>query len=394
MKPSTSTLIVSEPAAVQERRRKHQQVFTTTLLFTLPLSSVILWGSLSRNLPVWLPLYLPMLVLIIAGISERRRGNSSRYELLLVGLLCANGLAINVMRLLNQAGEGLFAEQSLLLIVAGIFLFQRPQWVLLTAAPYAAVHLSISVLLIAQHPSPEKWITLLTLMTSLAMFSMLYLYRQWWEEVHRSQRIYQTLAYTDELTTLPNRRALQHAWNQLDPYVPVAVMMVDIDHFKRVNDLYGHAEGDRLLWLVGHVIRAQLQTALGLPGHDNARVGRWGGEEFLVILPGTTPALAYMMAEAIRESVEQADAAVPLTVSLGVALRSPPETLADTAARADVALYQAKQAGRNQVVLEDKPGRDGPQNPSPHQTTELLFERASELEEDAQPSSGGTSFSP
>ena len=393
VKPSTSTLIASEPAAIQERRRKHQQVFTATLFFALPLGIVILWGALSQHLPIWLPLYLPLLVLMVSGVWERRRANSSRYELLLTGLLCANGLAINAMRLMGQAGEGLFAEQSLLLVIAGIFLFQRPQWVLLTAAPYAAIHLSISVLLIAKNPSPEQWISLLTLMTSLAMFAMLYLYRQWWEEVHRSQRIYQTLAYTDELTTLPNRRALQHAWNQLGADESVAVMMVDIDHFKRVNDHYGHAEGDRLLWLVGHVIRVQLQAALRMSGHEVARAGRWGGEEFLVILPGTTPALAYMMAEAIRESVEQADAAVPLTVSLGVALKQPQETLADTAARADTALYQAKQGGRNQVVLvEDEPGEDSPPDPDPLHTAELLFERVSEPEAGPRSADGGTAF--
>ncbi|WP_420595223.1 GGDEF domain-containing protein [Deinococcus sp.] len=373
-----TTLIKSEPAAIQERRRKHQQIFTASLFFGVPLGLAILWGALMGGLPVWLPLYLPLLALVLIGVWERRRANTSRFEVLLVALLIGNGVAINVLRLRGE-GLGLFADHSLLLIVAGIFLFQRPRWVILTAAPYAAFHLLISVWLTAQNPSPERWITLLTLFTTLALFSMLYLYRQWWEALHRTQRIYQTLAYTDELTTLPNRRALQHTWNGYGPPDQVAVMMVDIDHFKRVNDHYGHAEGDRLLWLVGQLIRSQLVSAPPLQDVPAPTVGRWGGEEFLVLLPGTTATLAIMVAEAIRESVEQADAAVPLTISLGLALRRGEEALADTAARADAALYQAKQAGRNQVVLY----QDAAHDPL-LQTAELLideFDPAALIEE-------------
>jgi len=181
---------------------------------------------------------------------------------------------------------------------------------------------------------------------------MLYRYRQWWEEAHETQRVYQKLAHTDDLTTLPNRRALQDFW-QVQP-VPgpdtAAVMMVDIDHFKQVNDQYGHAEGDRLLWLVGQIIQRQLTSSSRPP----PSVGRWGGEEFLVLVPVTTPQAASELAEVIRASVEQAKVGVPLTVSVGAAFRKGDEELASTAARADVALYRAKLAGRNRVMLYDE----------------------------------------
>lgn len=346
------TITQAEPASIQERRRKHQQIFSATVLLTLPLGLVILWGTLLGLLPVWWPLYLPLLGLILAGVWERRRALTSRYEVWLVAGLCANGVAVNICRWLGQDGLGLFGEQSLLLIIAGIFLFQQPRWVPATALPYAALHLSVSVVLAARNPSPERWTTLLMLITTLLMFSLLYRYRQWWEEAHESQRVYQKLAHTDDLTTLPNRRALQDFWQAQAVPAPdtAAVMMVDIDHFKQVNDQYGHAEGDRLLWLVGQIIQRQLSGS----GHPPQPVGRWGGEEFLVLLPATTPEVASRVAEVIRASVEQAKVGVSLTVSVGVAFRRGGEELASTATRADVALYRAKLAGRNRVVLYDE----------------------------------------
>ncbi|GAA4009278.1 hypothetical protein GCM10022631_22080 [Deinococcus rubellus] len=344
------TITQAEPASIQERRRKHQQIFKATLLITIPLGLVILWGTLLGLVPVWWPLYLPLLGLILVGVWERRRMHASRYEAWLVAALCVNGVVVNIYRWVGQDGLGLFGEQSLLLILAGIFLFQRPRWVLATALPYAALHFSVSVVLVARQPSPERWITLLMLATTGMMFSLLYLYRQWWEEAHESQRVYRKLAHTDDLTTLPNRRALQDFWQAQavpDPDT-AAVMMVDIDHFKQVNDQYGHAEGDRLLWLVGQMIQRQLTGPVPQP------VGRWGGEEFLVLLPVTTPQAASRLAEVIRVSVEQAQVGVALTVSVGVAFRKGDEELASAAARADVALYRAKLAGRNRVMLYDE----------------------------------------
>ena len=300
----------------------------------MPLGLAVLWGALSGALPVWWPLYLPLLGLILAGVWERRRSQSSRYELALVALVCANGAAINVLRLLSKAGLGVFADQSLLLVAAGILLFQRPRWVWPTLLPYAALHLGVGAVIAQREHSPERWMTLLVLITTLAMYSMLFLYRSWWEQAHESQRVYQKLAYTDDLTTLPNRRALQERWvtypNTLLEQIgdSTAVMMVDIDHFKRVNDQYGHAEGDRLLWLVGQLIYGQLGISLR-PKTPQPAVGRWGGEEFLVMVPLTSPTLAYLLAESIRESIEHADAAVPLTVSIGLAFREGGETLAE-----------------------------------------------------------------
>jgi diguanylate cyclase (GGDEF)-like protein len=136
---------------------------------------------------------------------------------------------------------------------------------------------------------------------------------------------------------------------------PTALVVCDIDHFKYVNDERGHDVGDRTIRAVGERLRSLVR------GGD--RVGRWGGEEFLLILPETSSADAAALAERMRLAVEVAtgftDNAARVTISLGVAAASAradePTTLAfDRALKmADRALYQAKATGRNRIVTSD-----------------------------------------
>jgi diguanylate cyclase (GGDEF)-like protein len=165
------------------------------------------------------------------------------------------------------------------------------------------------------------------------------------------------LSRTDALTGVANRRwmteLLGRAWNglQVEP-ASIAMLMCDIDDFKRLNDLRGHAEGDRCLIVVANLIA-------GLTGNIN-HVARYGGEEFLVLLPGATATTALEVAEQIREGVAAANLANPdsraaphVTMSIGVAVQpaganGTPEQLH---MQADVALYVAKRSGRNRVEL-------------------------------------------
>lgn len=126
----------------------------------------------------------------------------------------------------------------------------------------------------------------------------------------------------------------------------VAVAMVDIDFFKRFNDDHGHAVGDQVLAAVGHALNAHLRTG--------DLVCRYGGEEFLVILPDTPPAGARQVAERLRSAVA-AIAGLPsqVTVSIGLAGCHQDETHEKLVGRADVALYAAKEAGRNRVLLAE-----------------------------------------
>lgn len=163
-------------------------------------------------------------------------------------------------------------------------------------------------------------------------------------------------AHHDSLTGLLNRRGLHHAMTllhtrPLEPDLRRAVLLMDIDRFKGINDLYGHDAGDDVLVLMGQVLRAS-----ALPGTVAAR---WGGEEFCVITECATRAQALAIAEAIR--VRFQTAAMNLsrlpqgaTVSIGVALLDPVERrpLAAMIAAADVALYRAKSSGRNCVAID------------------------------------------
>lgn len=163
----------------------------------------------------------------------------------------------------------------------------------------------------------------------------------------------------DALTGLLNRRAAQEALeDELQRSrrlgEPFSVLMIDADHFKSINDLHGHAVGDRALQHLGTLLSAQMR--------DIDRVGRWGGEEFIVLLPGTPLAQAQEVAERLRERTQSLpprwqERAVPLTVSLGVSQwAGPSDELSALMARADAAMYRAKANGRNRVEVEPPPG--------------------------------------
>ena len=126
----------------------------------------------------------------------------------------------------------------------------------------------------------------------------------------------------------------------------VAVCVADIDHFKRINDGYGHAAGDRVL--------AEVARALIAGVRSEDLVARLGGEEFLIVLPTTPPAGAAMVAERLRAAVAAlAGLPEPITISLGVACCHRDESAGELVARADVALYRAKEQGRDRVVSAD-----------------------------------------
>lgn len=156
------------------------------------------------------------------------------------------------------------------------------------------------------------------------------------------------VAYTDLLTGLPNRRGLaEHlavgtALAQREVQ-SLSVMLIDVDHFKQVNDSHGHAVGDTVLFDLAGVLAPLLRAS--------DRIGRWGGEEFLVVVPATGLRTATDLAERLRAAVEAH--AFPkdlrLTISVGVAECGMNDTVERLLVRADTALYAAKQGGRNRV---------------------------------------------
>ncbi len=175
-------------------------------------------------------------------------------------------------------------------------------------------------------------------------------------------------ALEDHLTGLSNRRAMQHALTaELRRHErtrePVALIMLDVDHFKRVNDRFGHPAGDAVLCTVAQQVRSACR------GMDVA--ARVGGEEFAVLAPGLHAQDATRVAERIRRALEDAstmfgDATIKVTLSAGVATTDelqPPVDVQALWAASDVQLYRAKQGGRNLVKTA---GKDSfPQHPTP-----------------------------
>lgn len=175
-------------------------------------------------------------------------------------------------------------------------------------------------------------------------------------ELEASEARLQVLATTDFLTGLDNRRSFMEKMNnemarlQRNAEASVAILLMDLDHFKRVNDTYGHVAGDAVLRHVSAVIRGCLRRV------DLA--GRFGGEEFILLLPDTSLDGALSFAERIRRAIEQSDIKwddqiLRITVSVGLTLLHAADATPEVAIkRADTALYRAKDNGRNRVEQE------------------------------------------
>ncbi|MCO4786667.1 MAG: diguanylate cyclase [Marinomonas atlantica] len=176
------------------------------------------------------------------------------------------------------------------------------------------------------------------------------------EEQKKREEELKNLATTDELTGTYNRRAIleiAHTDYQkcLDEGQPFSVLLIDIDHFKQVNDQYGHEVGDRVIRAVVNVCREVLKAK------NIGHIGRIGGEEFVILLPMIDDMDAHSVAEQLRERVENEpiqcvdNALHCVTISVGLASLERSEKFDELLNRADIAMYQAKKAGRNRVAI-------------------------------------------
>jgi len=174
-------------------------------------------------------------------------------------------------------------------------------------------------------------------------------------------RVIEELGFVDMLTNIPNRRQfdrfLTREWNRsIREKTPVALLMIDVDHFKIYNDTHGHQQGDVALQTVADAIVFSLKRSIDI-------AARWGGEEFAVLLPNTKLDGAVKVAEQVRKNVEKAS--IPssegekdhkVTISIGVTSLVPSSEnyIAKLIMLADKALYKAKDSGRNKVCSSDQ----------------------------------------
>jgi diguanylate cyclase (GGDEF)-like protein len=169
----------------------------------------------------------------------------------------------------------------------------------------------------------------------------------------RYQQRLEVMATTDILTGLPNRRAFDIVIEVMSndnarSGGTIAILVLDIDHFKAINDQYGHIGGDYVLTEVASIIKSSLRAA--------DFICRWGGEEFLVVVRDCDQHNIIALAEKVRKSVEHhittyQNQTIALTVSIGAAIGKPSESLENLVVRADKAMYQAKKQGRNRSIL-------------------------------------------
>ncbi len=200
--------------------------------------------------------------------------------------------------------------------------------------------------------------SLTLLMLIILMLEALFLYRPLFARLARAHEALLLAGRTDPLTGCLNRRAFTsesaHAIARVREQTGVlAVLMLDIDRFKSINDRYGHPAGDRVINAVVSIILNSIR--------DTDILCRMGGEEFAVMLPGQELARAMQAAERVRVAIastpiplnEAADTYLSITLSIGIAMLEPSDaTIFDLLGRADLALYRAKSAGRNRVESE------------------------------------------
>lgn len=180
-----------------------------------------------------------------------------------------------------------------------------------------------------------------------------YTTRQSWR-IHRLMKQLDAAAHLDELTGLANRRAfMRDAGACLDGHERsnglLGIALIDIDHFKRINDQHGHEAGDAALAHIAQTMEASLP--------EGVLLARLGGEEFALLAPAGTLAELRDICETLRQDVatqllRQSGSVITATVSLGLAVIRPGDTVSSGLSRADSALYKAKAAGRNCLQLE------------------------------------------
>jgi diguanylate cyclase (GGDEF)-like protein len=324
-----------------------------------------IWMGLAAHVVfgvIFLAFGVPVLALVNVGsvaiyavilklLQQRRQGLAS----VLVWLEILGHAALASRFVGFESGFQYYAAVIMLLIFLGtprrVSLQLLQAGILITIVIVADIVLHDVPPLVTLSHAKLDWLRRFNVVSFLSALGFLVLFYA--QTVDQIQRHLHAMATTDTLTGLTNRRQLiEVAEYELSRSMrsaePLAAIIVDVDRFKEVNDVHGHVSGDDVLAEIA-------RRLMGSVRHQDT-VSRWGGEEFLVLLPNTTLAAAAAIAERIRlavseKPIETAHALVSLTVTSGVSEWQQGERMETCIARADRALYRGKAAGRNRTEL-------------------------------------------
>lgn len=344
------------------------------ILLTAPLGmSLVAWICWGRaptaSIFIWLALFAGGLAvnLSVLAVIVRQGAQRARHGRWLLGVAAIDGLSWGaVLALLT--GQDAVLNAWMAALICGVCAVNAPGYITQIRAyrgMTGAVWAVLAVLAITQSERPQMQVTVVGLslfvllmniyMSSIAArvvegIRLQLANAELAEQLRTALASSQQEAVTDPLTTLPNRRALDDLLRKqlslaAHRRAGFGVLMLDLDHFKSINDNHGHTVGDEVLRAFATRVRGLLR--------EGDVCSRYGGEEFVVVLPGATLELALDVAERLRASVAEAPLlkapALTVTVSVGAAIHRVGEGAQDLLERADAAVYDAKRAGRNRV---------------------------------------------
>jgi diguanylate cyclase (GGDEF)-like protein len=312
--------------------------FNTSLLSTLCTSSLVLgvpamaWNFYTGNNAIALVLGVMVGAFGVGLYSIRRKGVTTRISLMLG---CALTLVMSALVYLVEGPAVLWLYP---LAVANYVMLSTRQALVLNL-------LALVMVLPSTFSDPGLAIRFLPSMLLVSVFLHIFSL-----QLHKKSQMVHRLITQDKLTSAGNRRALDELMERIQSRPQgqssqIAMLMLDLDHFKAINDAHGHPEGDKVLQDFSHLISTRLRRG--------DHLFRFGGEEFVVVLEGAGLEGAIRVAEDFRQLV--ADARLgpnqDLTVSIGVAALGAGEFIDAWITRADSALYEAKRLGRNRVCM-------------------------------------------
>ena len=360
--PSTRfKLYPDDPKQAVRMRRFYMASATAGLVVFLV--SLCAWLGFIENKVFWIAAALMgTIILVFFALFQSRLNLKFRDPSLTSAQMLSSALTMVYVMHNAGAARGIFLIIIVMIFVFGIFRLSAREFLQISLILLIVYTAQVWPLVADQHISPDDSLAILygvVLAVVLPWFAMMGAYigrlRRKLSESMLELESSQALAIRDDLTGVYNRRylmgALHKEKNRTDRGgVPFSVCVIDIDHFKRVNDSKGHLVGDQVLKTISAAMQRDVRTT--------DFFGRFGGEEFLLVLSETSLEGACAYAERVRKEIEllqwhEHHITTAITVSIGVTQYHPREEIATTIARADRALYQAKAQGRNRVTSDE-----------------------------------------